>query len=58
MADGKQLGPARSINEDPYASFRFTAEIDGVAVSGFSEVTGLALETDVETFREGGVNFS
>jgi len=57
MADGKQPGPARSIKEDPYASFRFSAEIDGVQVSGFSEVTGLTLETDVETFREGGVNF-
>jgi len=25
-------------------------------VSGFSEVTGLTFETEVETFREGGVN--
>jgi phage tail-like protein len=42
--------------KDPYASFRFKAEIDGLEVSGFSEVTGLTLETNVETFREGGRN--
>jgi phage tail-like protein len=42
--------------KDPYASFRFKVEIDGVGVSGFSEASGLVMETDVETFREGGVN--
>ena len=41
---------------DPYLSFRFTVEIGGHVVAGFSEVSGLALETEVETFREGGVN--
>jgi phage tail-like protein len=48
--------PARGIDKDPYASFRFRAEIDGLLVSGFNEVTGLTFETEVETFREGGVN--
>lgn len=47
---------ARGIDRDPYVSFRFKAEIDSLQVSGFSEATGLAFETDVETFREGGVN--
>jgi phage tail-like protein len=42
--------------EDPYAAFRFRAEIESLQVSGFSEVTGLTFESDVETFREGGVN--
>jgi phage tail-like protein len=49
-------GPARNISHDPYASFRFRVEIDQIEVSGFNEVTGLTLETEVETFREGGVN--
>jgi phage tail-like protein len=31
-------------------------EIDSLVVSGFSEVTGLTFETEVETFREGGEN--
>lgn len=47
--------------KDPYASFRFAVKIGDVKdpndrVCGFSEASGLAIETDVETFREGGVN--
>lgn len=49
--------PVRSIGKDPYISFRFRVEIDSLEAAGFHEVTGLALETDVETFREGGENF-
>jgi phage tail-like protein len=51
-----ERNPARGIDKDPYVSLRFRAEIDGLFVSGFSEVTGLTFETEVETFREGGVN--
>lgn len=42
--------------EDPYLTYCFHAEIDGLWVAGFSEVTGLDVETGVESFREGGVN--
>jgi phage tail-like protein len=56
MAVGGQRAPSRGIKEDPYASFRFNVEIDGLKVSGFSEASGLAIETAVETFREGGEN--
>jgi len=31
-------------------------EIEGLVVGGFSEVSGLQVETVVETYREGGVN--
>lgn len=41
---------------DPYTSFRFVVEITGVQVGGFSEVSGLQAETEMEDFREGGVN--
>jgi phage tail-like protein len=41
---------------DPYLSFCFTVEIAQQVVAGFSEVSGLSFETEVETFREGGVN--
>lgn len=41
---------------DPYLSFRFTVEVDQQEVAGFSEVTGLTFETEMESFREGGVN--
>lgn len=41
---------------DPYLSFCFKVEIAQQVVASFSEVSGLSFETDVETFREGGVN--
>lgn len=41
---------------DPYSGFRFLVEVDQVIKGGFSRVRGLARETRVETFREGGVN--
>ena len=41
---------------DPYLSFKFLVEVDGVVVGGFSEVSGLQVETETEEYREGGVN--
>jgi phage tail-like protein len=42
--------------KDPFLSFRFTVEVDQQVVAAFNDVTGLEFETEVETFREGGVN--
>ena len=42
--------------KDPYLSFRFLVEIQGLIVGGFSEVSGLQAETEIEEIREGGVN--
>jgi phage tail-like protein len=42
---------------DPYLSFNFAVELRGLIVAGFNEVTGLGVETEVETFRAGGENF-
>jgi len=39
-----------------YLDFAFSVSIKQVVVAGFSEVSGLVVETEVETFREGGVN--
>jgi phage tail-like protein len=47
---------ALDVRLDPYAGFAFLVEIDGLLVGGFSEVTGLQVETEVEEYREGGVN--
>ena len=44
------------IREDPYLSFRFLVEVQGLLVGGFSEVSGLQAETETEEIREGGVN--
>ena len=41
---------------DPYRSFRFRVEIDGITVAHFSEVSGLQVETETEPYEEGGVN--
>jgi phage tail-like protein len=41
---------------DPYGAFHFQLEIEGVIGAGFSEVSGLMAETEVEDYREGGVN--
>ncbi len=41
---------------DPYLAFNFLVEIDSLIVGGFSEVTGLQIETVTETYREGGLN--
>ena len=39
--------------EDRFTSFKFCVEIDGVASSGFNEITGMEIETDVIEYREG-----
>lgn len=41
---------------DPYTSFNFLVEIGERTVGGFSEVTGLVVETELEEYREGGMN--
>ena len=38
---------------DPYASFNFIVEIEGLATGGFSDVSGLTSEADVNEYREG-----
>lgn len=42
----------------PYVvgAYRFMVEIDGMLVAGFSEVSGLSVETEVEEVAEGGLN--
>jgi phage tail-like protein len=51
---------SRGLDQDPFASFRFAVKIGDAnpdeRVCGFSEASGLVVETDVETIREGGVN--
>ncbi|HEX3028479.1 MAG TPA: phage tail protein [Clostridia bacterium] len=41
---------------EPLAGFKFAVEIDGLIVGGFTEVSGLQIETETEEYREGGVN--
>jgi len=52
----------RRPDEDPFVSFRFAVKIGDAdtdldePVCGFSEASGLVIETEVETIREGGEN--
>ena len=41
---------------DPYQAFNFFIEIEGILAGGFSECTGLQVETEVKEYREGGLN--
>ena len=41
---------------DPFTAFRFEVSIDAIAVAGFSDCTGLRLETPMMSYAEGGVN--
>jgi phage tail-like protein len=40
----------------PCLAFKFLVEIHGIVIAGFSEVSGLQAEVEVETIEEGGVN--
>jgi len=40
----------------PYTSFNFIVEIDNVESAGFSELSGLSIETETEEVAEGGIN--
>ena len=42
--------------QDPYLAFRFKIQFDGIISGGFSECSGLQVETEVEDHREGGLN--
>jgi phage tail-like protein len=44
---------AKNTRNDPYGRFNFLLEIDGVAMAGFTEVSGLTTETSVIEYREG-----
>ena len=47
---------ALSERKDPYKSYRFLVEVHELVVGGFSDASGLQAETQVEEYREGGVN--
>jgi len=39
--------------DDPFAAFNFIVEIDGVTKAGFSECSGVTMETDAIEYRNG-----
>ena len=55
MLIGRAAG-ALGVRFDPYRDFNFWVEIEGLIVAGFSEVSGLRMEVEVEVYNEGGLN--
>ena len=45
-----------STRQDPYLGFRFRVEMDGLLVAGFSEVSGIEIRMEPESYDEGGRN--
>ena len=43
---------------DPFASFNFLVEIEGIIQGGFSECTGLTSETEAIEYRNGDEDFT
>ena len=44
------------VRADPYQAFNFLIEIEGILAGGFSECSGLQVETETFEYREGGLN--
>ena len=44
------------VRADPYQVFNFLVEIEGLLIGGFSECSGLQVETESFEYREGGQN--
>lgn len=42
--------------KDPYTSFRFSVEIDGITRAQFLECNGMQAQTEVFEYKEGGLN--
>lgn len=47
---------AKERAQDPVPAFRFKVQLDNLPDAGFSEVSGLQLEVEVEDYPEGGQN--
>jgi phage tail-like protein len=44
------------MRSDPYHASNFVIEIEGLLAGGFSECSGLEVESEVQEYQEGGVN--
>jgi phage tail-like protein len=48
--------PETGTRNDPFLAFRFEIKLDDLSVGGFSECSGLQLQTEVQEYTEGGLN--
>jgi phage tail-like protein len=52
----QEKNPRGTKRIDPYSTFNFRVEIGSILMGGFSEVSGLRVETEVYSIKEGGMN--
>lgn len=50
------IGTAARKLLDPLHAFNFLVEVEGLLVAGFTECSGLQVETEVQEYVEGGLN--
>jgi phage tail-like protein len=48
--------PSNDTRNDPFTAFRFVVSLAGLPAGGFSDCSGLALETETQDYPEGGRN--
>ncbi len=48
--------PTTAERRDPFQSFYFFVEIDGINCAGFTECSGLEITTETFEYKEGGLN--
>jgi phage tail-like protein len=48
--------PSTAERRDPFTAFRFEVRFDDLAPGGFTDCTGLQLDTEVMEYPEGGLN--
>ena len=48
--------PSTGSRTDPFVTFRFEVRIDDLSVGGFSDCSGLTVETEFFDYPEGGLN--
>jgi phage tail-like protein len=51
-----QAPPERPRSKDPHQGLRFWVEVEGIEIAGFTECSGLSVETEVVEYVEGGEN--
>ena len=47
---------ASALGHDPFMGYNFFVEFGGVVLGGFSEVSGLSSDIELESYEEGGLN--
>ena len=56
MASKSTSSNNNNIQSDPFINYRYRVELEGMELMGFSKVSELSNETDLFTYKEGGLN--